>query len=215
MTNMCTCVILLLLRLAANMLMNITLIIAEKRLNLTNLRIEMYPAEGPMLKAPVAPDPLMVSCSKSRTIVIAERCTHCRPSNDHREVDGRSKEETRKEMKVFWWRQRQRAVAETTPQKPYRPHTPEQVSRYERRFQRHALPKLRACRGWDGEYSSTTRPEDGLVWRGSASAAARACGTPLASFNFSIGAQVCSLFKLSQQSVKILYEIKTILYHNI
>ena len=69
MTNMCTCVILLLLRLAANILMNIILILAEKRLNLTNLRIEMYPAEGPMLNAPVAPVPLMVSCSKSRTTV--------------------------------------------------------------------------------------------------------------------------------------------------
>ena len=100
MTNMCTCVILLLLRLAANMLMNITLIIAEKRLNLTNLRIEI-PTEGPMLKAPVAPDPLMVSCSKSRTTVVAGRCTQCHPSNIHREVDGQSEEETRKEMKTF------------------------------------------------------------------------------------------------------------------
>ena len=74
MTNMCTCVILLLLRLAANMLMNIILIMAEKRLNLTNLRIEIYPAEGPMLKALVAPDSLMVSFSKSWTTVVAGRC---------------------------------------------------------------------------------------------------------------------------------------------
>ena len=81
------CVILLLLKLVANMLMNIILIMAEKRLNLTNLRIEMYPAKGPMLKAPVAPDPLMVSCSKSRTTVGARRCTQCRPSNVHRKVD--------------------------------------------------------------------------------------------------------------------------------
>ena len=101
MTNMCTCVILLLLRLAANMLTNIILIMAEKRLNLTNLRIEMYPSEGPMLKAPVAPDPLMVSCSKLRTTVVAGRCTQCHPSNIHREVDGQSEEETRKEMKTF------------------------------------------------------------------------------------------------------------------
>ena len=65
MTNMCTCVILLLLRLVANMFINNILIIAKMRLNLTNLRIEMYHAEGPMLKAPAAPVPLMVSCSKS------------------------------------------------------------------------------------------------------------------------------------------------------
>ena len=82
MTNMCTCVILLLLRLAANMLMNIILIMAEKRLNLTNLRIEMYPTEGPMLKAPVAPVPLMVSCSKSQTTVGVGRYTHTTPDLD-------------------------------------------------------------------------------------------------------------------------------------
>ena len=75
MTNMCTCVILLLLRLATNIFMNNILIIAKKRLNLTKLIIEMYPAKGPMLKASVAPDPLMVSCSKSRTTVGVGRCT--------------------------------------------------------------------------------------------------------------------------------------------
>jgi len=101
MINMCSCVILLLLGLAANMLMNIILIMVEKRLNLTNLRIKMYHTEGPMLKAPVALNPLMVSCSKSRTTVVAGRCTQCRPSNIHREVDGRFEEETRKEMKPF------------------------------------------------------------------------------------------------------------------
>ena len=86
MTNMCTWVILLLLRLAANMFVNNILIIAKMRLNLTNSRIEIYPAEGLMLKALVAPFPLMVSCSKSRTTVVAKRCTQCRPSNVHREV---------------------------------------------------------------------------------------------------------------------------------
>jgi len=49
MTNMCMCVILLLFRLAPNMFMNNILIIAKKRLDLTNLRMEMYPVEGPML----------------------------------------------------------------------------------------------------------------------------------------------------------------------
>ena len=91
MTNMCTCVILLLLRLAAIMLMNIILIMVEKRLNLTNLKIEMYPAKGPMLRALVALDPLMVSCSKSRTTVGAERCTQCSSSNVYRKVDDQRK----------------------------------------------------------------------------------------------------------------------------
>ena len=75
MTNMCIWVILLLLRLAANMFVNNILIIAKMRLNLTNSRIEIYPAEGLMLKALVAPFPLMVSCSKSRTTVNVGRCT--------------------------------------------------------------------------------------------------------------------------------------------
>jgi hypothetical protein len=75
MTNMCTYVILQLLRLATNMFMNNILIIAEMRLNLTNSRIEIYPAEKLMLKAPVAPFLLMVSCSKSRTTTDAGRCT--------------------------------------------------------------------------------------------------------------------------------------------
>ena len=88
MSNICTCVILLLLKLAANMLMNIILIMAKNRLNLTNLRIEMYHSEVPMLKAPVVLDPLMVSCSKSRTTVVVGRCTQCRPLNVHREEDG-------------------------------------------------------------------------------------------------------------------------------
>ena len=61
---MCTCVILLLLILVANMFINNILIIAKMRLNLTNLRIEIYPTEVPMLKAPVAPVPLTASCLK-------------------------------------------------------------------------------------------------------------------------------------------------------
>ena len=55
------CVTILLLGLAANMFMNNILIIAKKTLNLTHLRIEIYPVEGPMLKVPVAPFPLMES----------------------------------------------------------------------------------------------------------------------------------------------------------
>jgi hypothetical protein len=75
MTNMCMDVILLLLRLAANMFMNNISIIAEMRLNLTNSRIEIYTAERLILKAPVAPFPLMMSCSMSRITVDAGRCT--------------------------------------------------------------------------------------------------------------------------------------------
>ena len=71
-TCVCTCVILL-LTLLANMNMNDIQIMAEKILNLTNSRIELYPVEGPMLKAPVAPRALVdiVHCSMSRTIVDA------------------------------------------------------------------------------------------------------------------------------------------------
>jgi len=98
MTNMCTCVILLLLRLVANMFMNNILIIAEMRLNLTNLKIEIFPAEGPMLKAPVAPFPLMMSCSKSRTKVDAGRCMQFRPLNVRKKVD---EADLRKKMKTF------------------------------------------------------------------------------------------------------------------
>ena len=69
------------------MFMNNILIIAQMRLNLTNSRIEIYPAEGLMLKAPVAPFPLIVSYSKSWTTVDAERYTQCRHTNVHHEVD--------------------------------------------------------------------------------------------------------------------------------
>ena len=90
MTNMCTYVILLRLRLATNMLMNIILIMTEKRLNLTNLRIEIYPAEGPMLKAPMAPDPLMVTCLKSRTTFgdVPCRGTHAQDTGGSRPTHG-------------------------------------------------------------------------------------------------------------------------------
>ena len=61
----------------ANMNTNSILIIAKKMiLNLIKSRIELYPAEGPMLKAPVAPFALVaiVRCLRSWTIVDAERC---------------------------------------------------------------------------------------------------------------------------------------------
>ena len=107
---MCTCVILLLLRLAANMFMNNILIKAKKRLNLTNLRMEMYPGEGPMVKAPVAPVPLMVSCSKSWTTIGAGRCMQCSPSNIHREVN-----DPRKKKMMSAVTRKKRAVAKTLP----------------------------------------------------------------------------------------------------
>jgi hypothetical protein len=51
---MCTCVILL-LAVVADMNMNNMLTNAEKILNVTNSRKRLYLAEGPMLKALVAP----------------------------------------------------------------------------------------------------------------------------------------------------------------
>ena len=87
---------------------NNILIIAKMRFNLTNLRIEMYPAEGPMLKAPVASVPLMVSCSKSRTTVGAGRYTQCSPSNVHREIN-----DPRKKKKTSTVTRKKRPVAKT------------------------------------------------------------------------------------------------------
>ena len=72
---MCTCVKILLAD-VANMNTNNILIIAKKMiLNLTKSRIGLYPAKGPMLKAPVAPFALVVivRCLKSRTTVDKEK----------------------------------------------------------------------------------------------------------------------------------------------
>ena len=74
---MCMCVKILLAD-VANMNMNNILIIAKKMiLNLIKSRIELYPAEGPMLKAPVALFALVaiVRCLKSWTIVDVGRCS--------------------------------------------------------------------------------------------------------------------------------------------
>jgi hypothetical protein len=121
----------LLLRLTANMLMNIMLIMAKKKLNLTNLRTEMYPVEGPMLKTPVAPGPLMVSCSKSRTTVGAGRCMSCRPSNVHRKVDEadpRKKEHHQEGDEDVSMMKKTVSSRGDAPQKLDCPHTPEQMS---------------------------------------------------------------------------------------
>jgi len=86
---MCTCVKILLAD-VANMNANNILIIAKKLiLNLTTSRIGLYPAKGPMLKAPVALFALVaiVRCLKSRTTVDVGRCSRCRPSNVHQEED--------------------------------------------------------------------------------------------------------------------------------
>jgi hypothetical protein len=112
------------------MFMNNILIIAEMRLNLTNSRIEIYPAEGLMLKAPVAPFPLMVSCSKSRTTVDTGRCAQCRPSNIHREVDEadqRKKKHHHEGDEDVPRKKRTASSREDSLQKPDRLHKPEQV----------------------------------------------------------------------------------------
>jgi hypothetical protein len=134
MAKMCTCMILLLLRLVANILMNTILIMAKKRLNLTNLRIEMYHAEGPIPKAPVAPDPLIVSYSKSRTTVGAGRCTPCRPSNVHREVDKadpRKKGHHKEGDEDVPMKKKMASSHGDALQKPDCLYTPEQMSRCE------------------------------------------------------------------------------------
>ena len=92
----------------------------------------MYLAEGPMLKAPVASVPLMVSCSKSRTIVGAGRYTQCSPSNILREVD-----DPRKKKKTLAVTRKKRTVAKTLS-KNLIARTPEQVSQMQT-----AVPK--AC----------------------------------------------------------------------
>jgi hypothetical protein len=119
----------------------------ENRLNLINMRTEMYPEEGPMLKAPVALDPLMVSCSKSRTTVGAGRCTPCHPSSVHWEVDEadpRKKEHHQEGDEDILMKKKTVSSRGDAPQKPDHPHTPEQMSRCERRFRRPDLPTLRA-----------------------------------------------------------------------
>ena len=120
---MCTCVILL-LTLVADMNMNDILIIAEKILSLTNSRIELYRAEGLMLKLSVAPRTLVdiVRCSMSRTTIDARRCSHCSPSNVLREVD----DPKRKKKKTLAVTRKKRAVAKMLPKNPII-HTPKQV----------------------------------------------------------------------------------------
>ena len=75
----------LLLALVADMNMNKIQTIAEKILNLTNPRKGLYPAEGPMLKALVAPFTrvVIVCWSKSWTTVDAGRCSPRSPSGVH------------------------------------------------------------------------------------------------------------------------------------
>jgi hypothetical protein len=104
------CVILL-LAIVADMNMNDIQIIAEKTLNLTNSRIELYLAEGPMLKAPAAPRTLVniVRCSMSRTTVDTGRYSQCSPSNVLWEVDDLRKKKT---LAVT---RKKRAVAKTLP----------------------------------------------------------------------------------------------------
>jgi hypothetical protein len=105
------------------------------RLNLTNSRIEIYLAEGLMLKAPVAPFPLMVSCSKSWTTVDTGRCAQCHPSNIHREVDEadqRKKKHHHEGDEDVPSKKRTASSREDALQKSDRPHKPE----------RYATPRL-------------------------------------------------------------------------
>ena len=76
-TCMCTCVKILLADVANMNTDNLLIIVKKMILNLTKSRIGLYPTEGPMLKAPVAPFALVaiVRCLKSRTIVDVGRCS--------------------------------------------------------------------------------------------------------------------------------------------
>jgi hypothetical protein len=88
-TNMCTC------ELQVASMMNILIMFKSTKtlLNMETVRLEVYPVEGPMLKAPAAPRALVdiVRCLMSQTIVDAGRRSQCSPLNIHREVDDPSK----------------------------------------------------------------------------------------------------------------------------
>ena len=102
-------------------MMNILIMFKSTKtlLNIETVRLEVYPAKGPMLKAPAAPRALVdiVRCSMSRTTVDAGRCSHCSPSNIHRNVD-----DPRKKKKTSANTRKKQAVVETLP-KNFRPHT--------------------------------------------------------------------------------------------
>jgi hypothetical protein len=79
---MCTC----------ELLVNILIMFncTKTFMNIEIVRLEIYPAEGPILKALVAPCALVdvVRCSVLRTTVDVGRCLQCSPSNVHQEEDG-------------------------------------------------------------------------------------------------------------------------------
>jgi hypothetical protein len=134
---MCTCELLL-----ASM-MNILIIFKSTKtlLNIETVKLEVYLAEGSMLKAPAAPRALVniMRCLMSRITVDAGRCLQCSPSNVHREIDDpRKKKKTTSTIT-----RKKQAVAETLS-KNLIVRTLEQVSPCGRRFRRHALPTLRA-----------------------------------------------------------------------
>jgi hypothetical protein len=132
---MCTCELLL-----ASM-MNILIIFKSTKtlLNIETVKLEVYLAEGSMLKTSAAPRALVniMCCLMSRITVDARRCLQCSPSNVHREID-----DPRKKKTLTITRKKQ-AVAETLS-KNMIVRTLEQVSPCGRRFRRHALPTLRA-----------------------------------------------------------------------
>ena len=74
---MCTC------ELLVPSMMNIPIMFKTTKalLNIEIVRLEVYPAEGPMLKAPAAPCALVdiVYCSMSRTTVDVGRCSQYSP----------------------------------------------------------------------------------------------------------------------------------------
>jgi hypothetical protein len=137
-TNMCTCELLV-----ASM-MNILIMLKSTKilLNIKTVRLEVYPAEGPMLKTPVAPPLVNITrCLMSWTTVDAGRCSQCSPSNVHREIDDPRKKKTMSAVT-----RKKRAVTEMLP-KNLIACTPKQVSLCGRWFWRLALPTLCAREG--------------------------------------------------------------------
>jgi hypothetical protein len=146
---------------------NDILIIAKKIiLNLTNLRIELYPAEGPMLKAPVAPFALVIimCCLNSRTTwcrkMFAVSSLECPPRRRRFEEEdednvGSHQEEDDDDLK-------KRAVTETLP-KNLIARTLEQMSLDGRRFWRPTLPTICARRWLGQEWQRAAQQQCGGV----------------------------------------------------
>jgi hypothetical protein len=131
---MCTC------ELSVTSMINIRIMFKSTKI-LETVRLEVYPVEGPMLKAPVAP----------HALIDIVRCSMSRPQS--------MQDDPRKKNKMSAVTRKKRAVAETLP-KNLIARTPEQVSLCRRWFRRPALLTLRACRGLGWGNSGVTQQKN-------------------------------------------------------